>query len=171
MSSPKYASPLAISIVPSRLLLAAALFMHIGAAGLIVFLELPLTIRLAFLLLLITSALAVSYYAGWVFKGNRWLRNVGDYWPRFERAVWDNDDRWLLTGDRQKTYDATLLPTTFVHPKLVIVNLLLPDMPWYSRYRSMIFVPDNIDPQTFRRLRIRLRWYSPQALDNSAALK
>lgn len=171
MSSPGYASPLAINLNSSRLLLAAVLFVHGGAAMLLVVLDFFLSIKLLLILGAATSVLVVSYYLGWVFAGNSWLRTLGQRWPRFDRAIWDNDDRWQLIDDRQNIHDATLLATTVVHPKLVIVNLRLPDMPWYCRYRSLIFLPDNIDPETFRRLRIRLRWYNPQALDSSAALK
>ena len=91
--------------------------------------------------------------------------------PRFNAAVWDNDNIWTLTtldGDEVK---AKLLATSFVHPQLTIVDLKLTGVPWYSRYRSLVLMQDNLDEEIFRRLRVRLRWYSSPEQNSSAVLK
>lgn len=171
MSSQKYASPLTINIKPSRIGLGVLLLVHLGALVLLLTLQIPLAAKIMAGLIVVISNLMTLYYAGW---GRTWpaIDHVIDArWPRWRRVVWDSDDQWRLFGERQGTYAATLLPTTFVHPQLVVLNLRLTGQPWYCRWRSIVLLRDNIEPETFRRLRIRLRWYGPQPADNSAALK
>jgi hypothetical protein len=147
------------------------LLVHLGALILLIPLQLPLPVKITVGLVVIISNTMTLYYAGW---SPAWAV-IGDVvdarWPRFRQAVWGSDDQWQLFDGRQRTFSATLLPTTVVHPQLVVLNLRLAGQPWYCRWRSIVLLRDNIDPETFRRLRIRLRWYSPQAADSSAALK
>jgi hypothetical protein len=171
MSSQKYASPLTINIKPSHIGLGVLLLVHLGALVLLLPLQLPLVLKIMMGLVVVFSNLVTLYYAGW---GPAWpvVGNVIDArWPRLRRAVWDSDDQWRLCDGQQRTYAATLLPTTVVHPQLVVLNLRLTGQPWYCRWRSIVLLHDNIDPETFRRLRIRLRWYGSPVVDSSAALK
>ena len=171
MSSQKYASPLRIELLPSRILLGIVLFAHLGAVGLLIPLAMPMLPKVLLMVLIIMSLAFSAYGLGWEPAGNALSGVIGRKWPRFNRALWDHDDFWQLTDEHEKIHQACLMPTTLVHPHLVVLNLRLSGQPWYCRYRSIILLRDNIDSETFRRLRIRLRWYAPPADDSSAVLK
>lgn len=171
MSSQKYASPLTIDIEPSRIGVGVLLLVHLGALVLLLTLQMPLVAKIVAALMVLMSQLMTLYFAGW---GSAWpvVGNVIDArWPRWRQAVWSSDDQWCLSDGRQRSYTATLLSTTFVHPQMVVLNLRLTGQPWYCRWRSIVLLRDNIDAETFRRLRIRLRWYGREPVDNSAALR
>ena len=51
--------------------------------------------------------------------------------------------------------DCELLESSYVSPRLTIVNLRPHGR---RRKRRVILVPDNVDPRDFRRLRLWLRW-------------
>ena len=51
--------------------------------------------------------------------------------------------------------ECDLLGSSYVSPRLTIVNFR-PRGRWTSRH--VIFLPDNVDPRDFRRLRMWLRW-------------
>ncbi len=164
MSSPKYASPLRFNIIPSRMLLFVLCMLHAGAAALLLPLALPLLLKFCFAVVISASLFVCLLQAGWVKRGMPPVR----LYPTLVEAVWDDNDQWLLVDKWQQTYRAHLLPTSYVHAHLAIINLRLQDQAWYSRYRTIIVLRDNLDSETFRRLRIRLRWYSSQVPDNSA---
>jgi toxin CptA len=52
-------------------------------------------------------------------------------------------------------HDAQILGTSYVSPTLSAIGLRLAHA---CRTRHIIFVPDNCDPEQFRRLRVYLRW-------------
>ena len=165
MSSQKYASPLRFNILPSRILLYAVCSLHLGAGALLIMLALPLLVKLTFAPIILAS-LVIS------LSQLRWstvrlpFRKV---WPALVEAVWDENDHWLLTDECQHIHRAVLLPTTYVHAQLVVINLRLENQTWYNRRRAIVLLRDNVDCETFRRLRIRLRWYSSQVPDKWAA--
>ncbi|WP_455201660.1 protein YgfX [Kaarinaea lacus] len=167
MSSQKYASPLRFKIVPSRLLIAIVTVMHLGAIGLLLPASLPLwTIVVS--CLAITVSLLVSWSrAGWITR----QLSLSSIWPNFAEAVWDEADHWQLIDEHQQIYPAKLMPSTYVSAQLVVINLRLDNIPWYCRFRAIVLLPDNIDSESFRRLRIRLRWYSSQVQDSLVASK
>ncbi len=164
MSSPKYASPLRFKIIPSRILLAVMCVLHAGAVILLIPLALPLIVKCLLVTVIVASLAVFLYQSGWISLNMPLLNG----WPALIDAVWDDNDQWLLVDKWQQTYRAQLLPTSYVHAHLVIINLRLQDQAWYRRYRPIILLQDNIGSETFRRLRIRLRWYASQLPDNSA---
>jgi hypothetical protein len=164
MSSPKYASPIRFDINPSRVLLAALCLLHAGAVALLVPLALPLLLKISFALVISASLFVCLFQAGWIKAG----MPLTQLFPPFVEVVWDNNDQWLLVDKCNEEYRAQLLPTSYVHARLAIVNLRLQDQAWYRRHRTIILMNDNIDSETFRRLRIRLRWYASQVPDSSA---
>ncbi|MCI0508363.1 MAG: hypothetical protein L0Z73_20005 [Gammaproteobacteria bacterium] len=167
MSSPKYASPLRFNIVPSRIMLFAISALHLGAAALLVLLALPVAAKL-FSAVTVLLSLAMSLFRlGWLTGRSL----IGKVWPGLVEAIWDEHDQWQLTDSDQQTHYAELLPATYVHPHLSIINLRLHDRAWYNRHRAIVLLRDNIDPDTFRRLRIRLRWYTSQAPGKLAGSK
>jgi toxin CptA len=65
----------------------------------------------------------------------------------------DADDQWSLLTLRGDNLRARLSPATYLHPRLVILTFRL-DRGWKTR--SVVVLPDSVDPTTFRRLRLRL---------------
>jgi len=163
MSSPKYASPLRFNIIPSRILLILMCGLHAGAVLLLIPLTLPIVVKFLFAAVIAASLFVFLSQSAWLSLNILLL----DCWPTFVDAVWDENDQWLLSDKSQQTYRAQLLPTSYVHARLVVINLRLQDMAWYNRYRTIILLQDNIDSETFRRLRIRLRWYASQVPGSS----
>ena len=87
------------------------------------------------------------------------LTNYGCYLKRFlvpEDACFklDRHDRWQLLQDNRAPVELRLLPGALVHPKLIALCFRAPD----GRTRCCVLTHDNLDRQTHRRLRVRLRW-------------
>lgn len=167
MSSQKYASPLRFKIVPSRLLITILSVLHLGAIGLLLPASLPLWAIVVSCLPITVSLLVTWSRAGWITS----RLSLSAIWPKFAEAVWDEVDQWHLFDEQQQEYPAILLPSTYVSARIVVINLRLENKAWYCRHRAIVLLPDNIDAESFRRLRIRLRWYSSQVQDNWAASK
>lgn len=66
----------------------------------------------------------------------------------------DRHDRWQLLRDNHEAVDLKLLPGALVHPHIVALCFREPG----GRTRYCVLTHDNLDGQTLRRLRIRLRW-------------
>jgi len=67
--------------------------------------------------------------------------------------VWGADDDWtLITGDGQAK-KAKLLATSYVQSWMTVLNF---DVGQRFRPYSVVLLPDAIDPDVFRRLRVRL---------------
>ena len=165
MSSRKYASPLLVDIIPSRWLLVAMLVLHVGAMSLVALTSLSIAIKVGINLLIITEFTLVLLRFGWC---TTWF-SIAIPMMQYKSVEWDDNDQWLLRDQDNQEHAALLLPGSYVHPYLVIVNLRLLNKSWFSRNVYLVFLPDNIDRELFRRLRIRLRWYSNQVPDNSVA--
>lgn len=141
MSSPKYAAPLRLKPRPSARLAALLLLAH-GAA----------------LIILPTLALPVWLIAGLAggVIANFYLTFTTHVLRRGKRAlvqlVWEEDGRWTLTTGNGEDIEARLLPGSYVHPWLVILNFACG-----RRKRSAVLFPDALDPDTFRRLLVRLK--------------
>jgi len=167
MSSSNYASPLRIKIQPSPNLLGIVITLHIGAAVLVFVSAIAWAVQLFLVSATLGSLLVFLSINGWISRFN-FLEQM---FPRVCELVWGENDSWLLIRDEGEEQRAELSMSSFVHPQLTVVNLKVLGKPWYCRYRSFVFLPDNLDAQTSRRLRIRLRWYSTPDQDNSVVLK
>ena len=69
------------------------------------------------------------------------------------RAVWQVDGQWQLDDSKGETHSATLMPTSYLHPRLVILNFKLGS----GGRRNLVLMPDSLDATTLRQLRVRLR--------------
>jgi toxin CptA len=167
MSSINYASPLRIKIQPSPTLRAVVVALHIGAVVLVFVSAIAWVVQLILASIILGSLLAFLSVNGWIAR----FIFLEKLLPRVDELVWGENNSWLLICDAGEEQDAELLMSSFVHPYLTVVNLKVFGKPWYCRYRSFVILPDNLDAETFRRLRIRLRWYSTPGQDNSVALK
>ena len=66
----------------------------------------------------------------------------------------DRGDRWQLLRENHEAVDLKLLPGALVHPRIVVLCFREPG----RRTRACVLTHDNLDQQTLRRLRVRLRW-------------
>ena len=137
MSSEKSVSPLTLAPEPSRILMSILSLTHLGGAALLWPLDLSWGVKL-----LLWSMLAVSLAASWPRRGGNDLR----------RLVWQADGDWLLQTRDGKESGARLLPGSYSHPWLVVLNLRLDN----GRQRSVVLFADALAPDMHRRLRARL---------------
>lgn len=79
--------------------------------------------------------------------------------------VLDSKGEWQLTMRDGSRYAATILPSSFVTPYLTILNCRLTGRwlryawqryPWHHYH--LVILPDAVDAESFRRLRVWLRW-------------
>jgi len=102
--------------------------------------------RLVMLVLL--AVIALSFFRNY----RRHVLHRGVRAPR--RVVCQEDGRWRLQDHRGVMHEARLLPSSYLHPQLVILNFALDARP---RRRNLVLCPDSLDAQTLRQLRVRLR--------------
>ncbi|MDX1251937.1 MAG: hypothetical protein IDH49_06745 [Gammaproteobacteria bacterium] len=157
MSSPKSATPLQVDVRYSPWLAGLTLFVHGGA--------------LAILLPLAFSLWAKAVLAGVITASLAYILNTHAL-LRHERAVlrliWGSDDDWTLHTARGEAVVARLLPGSYVHPLLVVLNFEINvsdingRIPSRARRRSVVLAPDSSDAATLRRLRARLNFFLPE---------
>jgi len=66
--------------------------------------------------------------------------------------VWEAGNRWRLTLSSGQETSAALRPLVFIQPWLVILHFRRDD----GRSARLVLLPDMLDGETFRRLRVRL---------------
>jgi hypothetical protein len=66
--------------------------------------------------------------------------------------VWEEGNRWRLTLRSGRDTGATLRPFVFMQPWLVILHFRRDD----GRAARLVLLPDMLDEDSFRRLRVRL---------------
>lgn len=135
---------LRVTLKRSRQLAAALTAAHAGAAITLVPLDVPIWGKLA-LTLLITASL------GYTLRRHALLRS-SDALMALELR--EGDSAAIKTG-AEDWREARILGTTYVSPSLTVVNVRVPGL-W--RARHIVIVSDNADAESFRRLRVRLRW-------------
>lgn len=134
--------PLFISVRPSPWLIVAIYFVHFGAIFALAASDLPLIIQF----LLISGLLASLVRAHQLFISQKKPDSV-------VRLVLKQTGEWLLDLATGENVVATLRPMAFVHPMLVVMSFQSNQ----QTYR-VILTPDTVDADTFRRLRVRLRF-------------
>lgn len=143
MSSQKYAAPLALEIAPSWWLGALLLSVHAMTITLLFLLpDLPITLS-------IVLAAALAVHAGFSVLHHALLRT-----PRsVVRLLWNAEDVWILTLRDRTTVETQLVPGSFVHPLLTVLNFRI------TRWRRapVVIFPGRVDAEVFRKLRVRLR--------------
>ena len=101
---------------------------------------------------LITVVLLALVALSFVRNHRRHILLRGARVPR--RVVCHEDGRWLLQCEQGVMHAARLLPSSYLHPQLVILNFALDEQP---RRRNLVLCQDSLDAQTLRQLRVRLR--------------
>lgn len=136
MSLPESAPVLRIDVHPSRLLRRALIVLHGGAVLCLLALPWP-------------PWLALSAGLGAATAGYLHLRRLQR--RRVTQLVCEQDSGWFLATTEGVCGAYHLLPDTYVHPRLTILNFAGPAR------RSVVLLPDSLDPAAFRRLRVLLK--------------
>jgi toxin CptA len=152
MSSSRFATPLTLKPKPSRILLGMLLLMHGGALLLLFPLALPVLAKSA-----LATVLGLSLWHNWRQQLGRGRAD------RIHRVVWKGDGDWLLITAAGEELAVDLHPSTYVHPWLVVLNFRLADR---RRLRSLVLLPDTLDADSFRHLRLRLGLIGDPAADD-----
>lgn len=156
-----------LELKASRTLFAIVIAVHVGAIAMLTISLMSLAVKLLLLFVILASFyLSVSFQRKALMPA--FFRKL---FPYIESIIWDNNDQWIVMTEEGSELRGQLLTSSFVHPQFTAVNLKLSGMPWYKRYRSFVFMQDNLDAETFRRLRVRLRWYSMPDQDSLEAIK
>jgi toxin CptA len=139
---------LRVTLQSSRYLTAALASVHLAAALTLIPLELGLHAKAA-LAVAIAASLAHCLWRYSLLKSRLSVIAI-ELTDRENAAVQFTDGLWR---------EARVLGTSYVSPLLTVINLRLPA---HRFARHSIVVPDNIDPDDFRRLRVILRWSHPK---------
>jgi toxin CptA len=142
MSSERFDRTVHAKLRPSRLLALLLLFVHGGALAVLAPLALPYWASLG-----MASAVVVSL--AYTVNTHALLRSRRS----IVQLVWSTEGDWTLLTLDGRSLKATLLPATYLHPRLVILNFRT-EHRWNAR--TVVLLPDSLDASTFRRLRSRL---------------
>lgn len=142
MSSSALDAALELRPKPSRQLLTALASMHVLAAVAVLWL-LPGIVLPCVLLVLIVLSAAYCRQRYWLGQGKQAIR----------AALWSAQGLWVLEHNNAQRHRARLLPGSYLHPRLVILQFAL----LRGGRRYLLLLPDSLDFDTFRRLRLRLR--------------
>lgn len=143
MSSPRSAAPFDLEPRFSRRLFWSAILAHSGAIVCAILLDaIPVWTRL-----LLVSAMLLSLWHTAHQQG--WLQQTA----AIRRATWQANGDWFVETGKGELLEARLLPSSYSHPWLVVLNLRLEGR---RLPRSLVLMRDSLDETTFRRLRVRL---------------
>jgi len=67
--------------------------------------------------------------------------------------VWEDDGEWTLINGHHEKQTASLLPSSYVHTQLVVLNFCLQE----GGRRTAILLRDSLSPKTFRDLLKRMQ--------------
>ncbi len=146
----KYATPLHLELGRSRLLWLYLTLLHGAILVTLPFVQLP-----GSFVLLLTLVLVLSYLR---YRRLYWLAANPD---SIRSLVWGSAERMQLTLGSGQGAGASLLPHGFVLSWLVILHLRLDT----GRKRYLVVLPDMLDADGFRRLRVRLLLDMKQIVD------
>lgn len=144
MSSSGYAAPLRLEPRPSRRLAGYLALAHGGALSFLPWL--PLNAAAGSLLaILIALCFARSYTSRVLMRGGRDI--VGLMWTR------EGDWRLFERGGGERV--CRLRADSHAHPALTVLNFS------GERRCSVVLLPDSLDGEAYRRLRVRLGLHAP----------
>lgn len=142
MSLTRSEPPLHIEPRSSRQLALALLLLHGAAMVAVVNLAMPVWGLAA-----LAGSVIVSFY----YTVNTHVLGRGE--SSVCALLWDAEGDWTVTSCRGQQWAAKLLPGSYVHPRLMVLNFALES----RGHRSVLLLPDSLDRNTFRRLLVRLR--------------
>ena len=128
---------------PSNYLTLTILFAHVTVMVALLFVPFP---GAALVLLLIVLAWSMAYY---VLRDARLLLNSACVALRLE------DERIALIDHKGEEVAGALLRSSMVMQHLVVLNIAVQGRRWE---RNVVFMSDSMDAESFRRLRVALKW-------------
>jgi len=142
MSHTTYVSPLVLEPGISRYLILYLVVIHTLALALVATpLNLPAALRFGIAIMIVISFI-------W-----QWRRTRVNDPARIHRLVWEADDDWALWCNDSTELVGQLRPDSYESTWLVILRLQLQQ----GGRRTVVILPDMLDQQSFRRLRVRMR--------------
>lgn len=135
---------LRLELTPSRSFFAAATGAHVAALAAVVPLEIPSAIKAGLAVLIFVSL-------GITLRRHAFLAAPGSV---VCLEIRDSSAVAVLTR-RGSRYDAHILGSTFVSPRLTVLNLKRLTR---RGVLHVVLLPDGVDPEAYRRLRVLLRW-------------
>ncbi len=141
MSSKKSEPPLHIEPRSSRQLALALLLVHAAAMAVIINLGLPPWASLA-LAGSVVMSLYINFNTQVLGRGRSALTSL----------VWEEEGEWTLMDALGERLHGRLRPSSYVHPRLLILNFDIEDKP----NRTLVLLRDSLDARTFHRLLMRL---------------
>ncbi len=141
MSSTVFVTPLTLEIRPSRYLAYYVLGVYAAAGLVVIGLPLPAWFKCAMLAVLLLFC-AVTYQARVSLRSSRAVVGLNRH----------ADGAWQLRTTDGAAHQARLLPDSYLHPELLVLNFRLAG----GRRRSVVLVRDSADCADLRRLRVAL---------------
>lgn len=142
MSSKKYAQPLHLEPRTSIQLSVALLLLH--GLGLLVVMNLNMPIWAS---MLVSAAILLNFYT--TFS----THVLGRGKLAILSLVWEDEGEWKLMMSDAEQFIARLLPNSYVHTRLIVLNFRLEN----GGRRTSILLPDSLDKTTYRKLLVRMR--------------
>jgi hypothetical protein len=131
-----------LPLKPSPTIVNATILVHVLSMFLPWLTGLAFTIKI---LLTICSAFSLLYLL-YRYRLSSTRQDVAE-------LILNQEDDWLIKSSNGEIHSATLGDSLFVHPLLTIILLRYADSSEY-----FMFTPENTDADSFRRLRVRLRF-------------
>ena len=145
---------LRLVLKPSRQLSAWLLLGHIAAAVCVLIVVMPLWLQALLAIVLLLNLIYALSYQAW----RRWPASIVGL--QFER-----DGVAMVEYRNGAVRAARVLGSSFVAPYLTIV-LLKADQRW--RTNAVVILPDAVEPDLFRQLRVWLKWRIGQGVEPEA---
>lgn len=128
---------------PSRQLALCVAFGHAIAIAALAFVPM---FKAAFVLLLIVLILSAIYYV---------LRDARLLLPGARIAIRLEDERVILFNRNGGELTGRLLRSSVIMPHILILNIALAG---HGGKQSVVLMPDSMDAESFRQLRVALKW-------------
>ena len=143
MSSKKSEPLLHIEPRSSRQLATIMLLMHGAAMAIVINLNLPI-----WLVLGLAGSIIVLLFSTW----NLYILNQNK--KSLKVMIWDEEGSWTLITADKKPHAATLLSSSFIFPKMIVLQFLAKNP---RKKYSTVIMQDSLPANIFRQLFVRLR--------------
>jgi len=142
VSSKKSETPLHIEPRSSRHLAMALFFLH----GMALVVAANLTVP-GWASIVLALAVLANFYTTFTVH----VMGRGKY--GILSMVWNDQGDWMLINGARNELEASLLPSSYVHAQLIVLNFLLHG----GGRRTAILLRDSLDHKTYRELLVRMR--------------
>lgn len=148
--------PLHIIFKPSVLLFTLILVVGVAAGAILILLTLPWLIKYSLLLILLAST-------AYVIAGRVLLLFP---WSIVALNITAKNELLLMRRDGVKLSGLQVLKESVVHPYLTVLHYTDIDAAWLRRCwpQQLLILPDAVAAESFRALRVWLRWGLPKQI-------